>query len=482
MIKRYIFTCAQNNTKVNREVWRSLKALARHYEAEIVISTFEYDLASHAGTEKPGASHGNSEGPWFSPAILPYVKNERMLVGKGLEWCGELQILPTAKRPISRFESYTGRNSCIIPHPKFALESIASGKYEGTKLIYTTGCVTERNYIQKKAGQIAQFHHGFGGLLVEVVDDKNWYCRQLNSTEGGTIYDLDIRVAKGRVSTGHRVEAIVWGDAHVRRADETVAELAWGLPQYGKSPAQTALGIEPPVSMIDALRPKYQFFHDLVDFRSRNHHEIGNGRKRFERYVAGGPEDDVGLELQEAAKALWLRGRNGTKSIVVNSNHDRALLKWLDTADYRSDPVNAITFLQLQTWLYEATARKGQPAVFKHAMLERGAPADVKFLEEDESFIICHDANGGIECGMHGDLGVNGGRGSAIGFARMGRKSIVGHGHSTAIVDGVYIVGHSAQVDLGYNHGPSTWSHSHCVVYPNGKRAIITMWRGRWRA
>lgn len=478
MTKRFIFTSAQNNTKVNKEVWRSLKAVAAHYGAEIVVSTFEYDLASHARSEKPGTVHANKE-LWFSPAVLPYIRNERMLVAKGLEWCGELQILPTAKRPISGFESYTGRNSCIIPHPKFALESVASGKYEGTKLIYTTGCVTERNYIQKKAGQIAQFHHGFGGLLAEVDDAGSWYCRQLNATEGGTIYDLDVRASKGRIITGNRIEGIVWGDAHVRRADPTVTRLGWG---GSGDQLDAILKLSPTGSMIDTLRPKYQFFHDLVDFRSRNHHEINNGRKRFERHVAGGAEDDVGLELQEAAKALWLRGRDGTQSVVVNSNHDRALLRWLDTADYRNDPQNAMTFLKLQTWLYKTLAGKGKPDVFKHAMLEYGAPKSVRFLGEDESFIICPDANGGIECGMHGDLGVNGGRGSAIGFARMGRKSIVGHGHSTAIVDGVYIVGHSAQVDLGYNKGPSTWSHSHCLVYPNGKRAIVTMWKGKWRA
>lgn len=475
MIKRFIFSSAQNNTKINKEVWRSLKALAKHYDAKIVVSTFEYDMAGHLRSEKPGTVHDNKE-VWFTPAITGYIHNERMLVAKGLEWCGELQILPTAKRPISGFESYTGRNSCIIPHPKFALESVASGKNEGTKLIYTTGCVTQRNYIQKKAGQIAQFHHGFGGLLVEVDADERWYCRQLNSTEGGTIYDLDVKVGKGKVSTGNRVEAIVWGDAHVRRADKIVNELGWGDNVGGWVTSQE--------SMIDTLKPKYQFYHDLVDFRSRNHHEIGQGRKRFERHVVGGAEDNVGMELQEAAKALYLRGRAGTQDVVVNSNHDRALLKWLDTADFRADPVNALAFLKLQVWLHERIVADGRTPdnVFEHAMRESGAPASTKFLKLDESFIICPDANGGIECGMHGDLGVNGGRGSAIGFARMGRKSIIGHGHSTAIVDGVYIVGLSAQFDLGYNAGPSSWSHSHCVVYPNGKRAMITMWKGKWRA
>lgn len=35
---------------------------------------------------------------------------------------------------------------------------------------------------------------------------------------------------------------------------------------------------------------------------------------------------------------------------------------------------------------------------------------------------------------------------------------------------------------MGYNKGPSSWSHSHVVTYPNGKRAVVTMRGTRWRA
>jgi hypothetical protein len=471
-----MFTCAQNNTPVRSAVWRNGLALANFYNAQIIVSRFVYDTTTNVDYEKPNRGHGGKRGDWwYDKRLLPFVHDERMPLANGLEWCGELQILPTAKRPITGFESYTGRNSCIIPHPKFAMQSIASGKHEGTKLIYTTGCVTERNYIQRKAGQVAQFHHGFGFLLVEVRDDGHWFCRQINADDNGTIHDLDVKVKNGKVTTGNRVEAIVWGDAHVRRQDPEVTRMAWGdaLNPFAE-----------PDCMIDVLRPKYQFFHDLVDFRSRNHHEIGHGRKRFERFVMGGAEDDVGAELYEASRALWLRGRDNCQSIVVASNHDNALLRWLDTADYRLDPRNALTFLKLQTWLYEETQRLNgkTPPLFEHAMRLFGAPANVKFLQKDESFIICPDANGGIECGMHGDLGVNGVKGNVLSYARMGRKSIIGHSHSAGIVDGVYVAGVSASFDLGYNDGPSSWSHSHVVVYPNGKRAIVTMYAGGWRA
>lgn len=463
-IKRYIFTCAQSCTKVHKPTWDSLLTLAKHYGAEILVSRFAYDTTTRTDVTKPGKSKVREEA-WWDDAIAPYICDERFKVAKGLEFCGELQIIPTAKRPISGLESYTGRASCIIPHVKIAMESIASGKHEGAKLIYTTGTVTKRNYIQRKAGQVAQFHHSFGGLLVEVDGKGRWYCRQLNCSENGTLYDLDVCVRDGKVTTGNRVEAITWGDAHVRQQDKTVTALAWGKG-----------------GMLDTLRPKHQFFHDILDFRARNHHEIGSGRKRFERFCGEPEDDDVGLELREAAKAVVDRSRPFCKTVIVASNHDGALMRWLDSADYRVDPRNALTFLELQREVYTAISRKEKIDIFKVAMLKSGAPKSAKFLETDESYIVCPDANGGIEMGMHGHLGLNGGPGSVLGFARMGRKSITGHGHSAAITDGAWRSGTSSNMDMGYNRGPSSWSHSHVITQPNGKRQMCTMYRGAWRA
>lgn len=462
-MKRYLFSTIQNDTPLHRPTWNNLVALAKHYNATIVLSRFVYDLSTHNEGAKPRAKSAREERTWAKDA-MPFVQDERMLVAPGLEWCGELQILPTAKRPISGFESYTGRNSCIIPHPKIALESVASGKHEGTKLIYTTGCVTRKNYIQKKAGQVAQFHHAYGALLVE-VSETGWYCRQVTAGNNGTMYDLNVRVKDGKVSTGHRVEAIVWGDAHIRQADPTVAELAWAKN-----------------GILDTLRPKHQIFHDLLDFYSRNHHDIGNGRLRFRRYV-GAPEDDsVSAELDEVAVALAKRSRAWCKSVVVASNHDGALQRWLDTADYRSDPKNAVVFLELQTALYKSEVKKDRRfSIFEYSMHRRGVQG-VTFLREDDSYVICKDAHGGIELGMHGHLGVNGGRGSMLGFARMGRKSFIGHGHRAGIVDGVWMVGTSSRMDLGYNAGPGGWSHSFGIAQPNGKRQMVTIYNGGWRA
>jgi hypothetical protein len=95
---------------------------------------------------------------------------------------------------------------------------------------------------------------------------------------------------------------------------------------------------------------------------------------------------------------------------------------------------------------------------------------EVQFLKEDQSYTIAND----IECGMHGHLGANGARGNAVQFSRMGKRSNTAHTHSATIRDGSWVAGVSASLDMGYNSGLSSWSHSHIITMPSGKRQMIT--------
>lgn len=476
-VARYIFTCAQNNTRLNRKVWQNLMALANFYGARVCVSTFTYDKASYGERSvKRGRTATSSERGklWYAPEIEPHVLDESVTVAPGLVWCGELNIIPTAERPLSGFTSYTGRKSGIFPHVKFAMESVPSGKYEGTKINYTTGTVTQRNYIAKKAGQKAEFHHGYGGLLVEVDSDGNWFCRQLNADSTATIYDLEVRARRGRVTRGHRVEAITWGDIHVGTIEPWMEQLCWGRDNAGPS-------------MIDVLRPRYQFMHDVLDFRARNPHDRGNPHRQFQRHVEG--RSSVLAEVEEVGRFLAVISRRPwCRTVVVDSNHDNMLSRWLREADYRSDPPNALFFLEAQLQVYRWIAA-GQPYANSRLLrwaLGRISPAlrgaGFRFLAEDESYIICRKHGGGVECGLHAHNGPDGKRGQLSQFARMGRKSNTGHGHAAGIMDGAYRAGITGALDQGYNAGPSSWTHSHIVTYPNGKRAIITIWGKKWRA
>lgn len=459
----YFLTSAQNNTSVHPQLWANLHTYSGFRNGRVMVGSFTYNKSAHVKDQKKTSREVQGDDEWWDEAVLPYLVDERVELAPGLVWCGELQILPTAVNPISGLESYTGRDSTIIPHVKFAMRSIASPKGAGTKLIYTSGTVTLRNYIQKKAGQKAEFHHGYGALIVEVTPEGDWFVRQINADSEGTFYDLDYKVENGVVTQGHRPEAIVWGDIHARHMEKDIEDLAWGDG-----------------GILDTLRPLRQVFHDTLDFRSRNHHDAKDSWKGFQKFIDG--QGSVETEVDEAACFLANASRPWCESLVVASNHDQAFERWLKEADFRLDPENAPFFLKANFAAYSAMQRQDRNFysvewAFQNSHIRL---AGVRFLRDDEEYIVCPDAGGGIELAMHGHRGANGAKGSLAGFARTGRKCIVADSHVAGIQDGAYQVGVMGSLDQGYNKGQSAWSHTNAIVYPNGKRTLFTIWKGRW--
>jgi len=138
-------------------------------------------------------------------------------------------------------------------------------------------------------------------------------------------------------------------------------------------------------------------------------------------------------------------------------------------------------FLKWQLAIYTAIAENNNDFHLLEQVLNSYAKlTNFIFLDEDSSYVICPE-HGGIELGMHGHLGANGSRGGAVNLSKIGRRANVGHMHSACIRDGLYVAGTCA-MNPSYAKGPSSWSISFIVTYPNGKRAMITCWEGKWRA
>jgi hypothetical protein len=83
---------------------------------------------------------------------------------------------------------------------------------------------------------------------------------------------------------------------------------------------------------------------------------------------------------------------------------------------------------------------------------------------------------------MHGHLGIAGKKGAPDQLAKMGRKANTAHTHSTGIFNGLYVAGTNSKLRWDYAVGPSNWTHSNIVTYTNGKRTIVTIYDGKWRA
>lgn len=458
--KAFVFTAAQNNTYVHGGFLAALKGFCRARKAKLIISPFTYNKNGFQN------GHKDDDSLWYDPKIKRYLCKDSVEIAQNLVFCGELDILPTAVNPTSGLENYTRHASSIIPHAKVQMKSIPTMKHEQTKFMYTTGAITMRNYIQRKAGQKASFHHVFGALYVEFDAEGDWFARQLVAANDGSFYDLtDYFNPTGR-TRANRAAAINWGDIHAECGDDEVAEGAWS---------------DTPGSILNHLRPWRQFVHDLTDFRARNHHGIKDPYFLARNRATG--NDDVREGLRASCAFLQRINREDTGTVVVESNHDQALQRWLADPLGRIDIVNAEYWHELNAYIHRSIRNGMRSNVFEHALRGIDGGITAYFLPEDESYEICPQPDGpGIECGMHGHRGPNGARGSINSFQAVGKRANIGHSHSAGIVNGVYVAGVSAKLDLDYNVGPSSWSHSHIVTYPNSKRAIITMRGKKWRA
>lgn len=455
-VRRYLLTCAQSNTGVHAAFWRNLLALRDHYSADLMVARVRYNHGDAQVSQEKDARAAD-DSLWYAPEVAPYLADERVEICPGLIWAGDMNIIPTATNPLSGLDSFTGAASCAFPHPQIALRSVATAPGTAPKLNFTTGAVTLKRYIRRKAGLKAEFHHAFGALLVEVDGSGDWFARQVNATDQGVIYDLDLKADGGKVTAGHRVQVFTPGDIHGTRIDAAVLSAVWG-----------------PGGLVDVLRPRHQVLHDVLNFGSRSHH---NGF--FDTLAAHyGQADLVEGEIAETARILNLMVRPDMETVVAKANHDEHLDRWVETADFRRDPLNASFYLKAASAKVDAIKRGDRDFDLVAWAFERaGLDPAIRFLSRRDKLVLA-----GVRHDQHGDLGPNGARGSAMNIARTGEKANVGHSHSAAIAQGCYQSGTFSELDMGYNRGPSSWSHSAILTYANGKRSIVTLRAGKWRA
>jgi hypothetical protein len=465
--KRFVFTCAQNNTLLHDDFWSSLLHFCEQTGAQLGVSRITYNKngwAFHGGRSKKMSDEDKEL--WYDDRILDYIADDQVKIADDLVFCGELDILPTVAYPLTGLDNYTGRHSAIVPHTKMQLQSLATMKAAPAKMLYSTGAVTLRNYIQRKTGQVASYHHVYGAMYVEVDDNGQWFARQINADENGMFFDLDMAYGPGWHAPASEFgqPTVNLGDVHVEKLDEVAMDGA--------------------ADMLRVLNPTAIMLHDLIDFEARNHHNKKDPLFLAQMHYSNTERVESAF-LRAYDFVLGLHQAHPTATIYgIRSNHDTAFKKWLVESTGFPDAPNLEFWHRANARLHKAIAERDYKFdIYAWAFREQdknfllGIDDMLTFIQEDQSLVI-----NGIEYGMHGHLGPNGARGNPKAFRQIGRRANTGHTHSASIIDGVWTAGLLANLDMGYNIGPSSWSQSHIITHPNGKRQIVTQRGNKWRA
>ncbi len=453
----YVFTGAQNNTRP-APIFYALKNYCEHRNAKLCVIKMRYKNPTSVGeTLKAHSRHF-----FWDDEFKGVLYDGRHSVHKFLTLLGDAKVQLTAAHPTTGFESITGSKSVIIAHPKMELRSIPTPQEALPKLVMTTGACTIKNYSDSRAGIRGDFHHTYGALVVE-IDGDTFHVRQLNALGNGKFMDIDLNeYSPDGIKPFERIEALDMGDTHVDVVDADVVAATFTNNDC----------------IVKELRPKYLFWHDLLDGQSVNPHEIADPFMNVMKHDS--KANNILEEIGRAAKFVDTHAPKDVENIVIPSNHDDFLRRWMNTTDWRYDPVNAKFYLETALEMVEQSNMDDEGAKIIHPFplwLKRLAKhKKIRCLARDQSFTIR-----GIEIGQHGDRGSNGSRGSMRGFSKLGVKTIIGHSHTPGIEEGCYQVGTSSRLNLNYNIGPSSWLNTHCVIYPNGKRTLINVINGRWR-
>lgn len=456
----YVITSAQNATPVEPKAWATLLGYCKHTNARLLVVPFRY----HNPTSHWGAAAKSQD--WWTAPVLPYLIGHRVDLNKHLVLLADIMTQPTASEPLEGFESMSGAKSAIIGHPRLELNTVATPQSKLPKILTTTGAITKKNYIPSKAGKKAEFHHTFGATAVE-IDGEKFHMRQLNFMRDGSVCDLLSKYDGEERTQYDRVRALIMGDTHVEVIDPSVVAATFTAED----------------SIVKTLKPEQIVWHDVFDGTSINHWDRSRTFHEYAKHKAG--RRTVEAEVDRTLKFIDDNTGKDVKNVFVASNHHDFLREWVENTDPRRDPENVMFWAETYLAIVRSENTRWTPAgvtiqdAFAYWGQKRLLSArQALFLHRDQPYQIA-----GIEVSYHGDRGPGGQPGSRQGFKKIGIKTIIGHGHAPGIKDGCYQVGTSSRLNLSYAAGsPSAWLHTHCVIYPNGKRSLVSIIDGRWKA
>ena len=450
--KRFVITSAQNNTELNAKFLKSLRTYCRQNDAFLFVIPVKY---------KTVMSEKAKDDVYYPTAIEDsLIENNFEFKGYDLKVLSGIKIQATAVNPLSGIDPLSKGNSIVLGHSQLQMRTLPRQDQKYPAILTTTGSLSEKFYSETKTGIKAEFNHSNSAIVIELdAESDAFYLRNLNF-DGEGFHDLDYYYYS-QYARKESIVALVTGDEHAMFSDPSVADATY----YGEE------------SITAILKPEYIIRHDVLDSWSVSHHHKKDVFTKFAKWQSG--TNKIQDELDLTIEFIDATTPPGTKNIIVASNHNDHLMKWLNECNPDIEPWNAKIYHQLMFNMLEQTDMGESGATFPDPFelyaLDK-FQSDVKFVGRREPFKLFD-----IQLSYHGDVGANGSRGSRQQFANLPEKSVLGHSHQPGITGGAYQTGTSSYMNLSYNNGPSSWHHAHVIIHKDGKRQMVFIVNGKWR-
>lgn len=438
--KRFIITTAVSGKEIDENAFKALKTYEEVENAMILIQPCE-DVASR-----------NS--------IFDYELDRRLrncgFAFKDLYlnrkfYLSSISVSAKQINPLTGLERLAqAMGSTALASPKQYLQFVPNSNRKMPRALMTTGAITIPDYstdksMSKRTSYLAEFDHVMGALIVEIEDDRIFHFRQIQFDDDGSFYDLGWKYNPDGTVDEVKETTCVFGDTHVGSHCLDVDDCLQEITEY--------------------VNCKEIIVHDLFDNRFNNHHDVHKPVLRAKLAMQGKTK----LIHEGEITTEWLNDWSDRvdRLVIVKSNHDEALERYLDEGRWKDDPEN----LYDACLLVRKRMEGHDPLKYLiNDMVGLKHSSKIKWLDRDEDYVIY-----GIENGVHGDKGGNGSKGSLRSVEKSYYKATVGHSHTAGIFRHVYQVGTSTVMKLSYNSGPSSWTNTMCIQYPNGQRQLINI-------
>lgn len=420
--KKVVITSAFDGSCIDMNCWLTIKNFAKVNGCDLFVLW---------GKANKGSSLFSRE---VYEELEPYLVTDIEFTKDKTCVAKDLQISYSQKNPLINLDKLSNFiHTYIVGSSKQYMKVLPYDPNDVYKVAWSTGTISNINYDSTVSAQLDKQHHTYGALYLEYNELSGRYIVRNLMYKNNFIADLDKIYTTDDVMVEDYIPGMVLGDLHLPEEDE-------------KSIRYTT-------NMIRDLKVKTVILHDIFSFNSISHHDFDSVLTRLINHTA--ETESLETEMCIASEKLDEIAAECPNSnfIVVHSNHDDFIRKYLDHCNWTHDLPNVIASMRLFIAIYD-----GENPLSRYIKQK-----NIEFLPQSSTYEIS-----GFEVGQHGNLGIGGMRGSSTTYSKTYTKSITAHTHSPATFESSIVVGTNSKLRLCYNDGISTWAHSNVIIHGNG--------------